>query len=222
MKRQHQKHQNNNNKGQSSVFAKTLLTCYCPIVIAASSSNQKPPHRLYQRAYPQHESFSSDYICNHRKRVRIKQQQQQFSLNLILECRGGDSSMDDMYSYTHNQRADVLSAAATAIQPSTTYNGIDDEGINGFNSHNTHSALHTAASNNEVNVINTSSTVTNNSQLNGDSSQPNDDITESDTCTNQSLQSQPIISPSNQQLSQQRQRLMVEFDTQAIGNSDRF
>jgi len=131
--------------------------------------------------------------------------------------------MDDMYSYTHNQRADVVSAAATAIQPSTTYNGIDDEGINDFNSYNTHSALHnTAASNNEVNVINTSSTVTNNNQLNvGCLSQPNDDITESDTCTNQSLQSQPIISPSNQQL-QQRQRLMVEFDTQAIGNSDRF
>ncbi|KAK1744378.1 hypothetical protein QTG54_004911 [Skeletonema marinoi] len=223
MKRQHHKHRNKKKKkGKSSAFAKTILTCCCcPIVIAASSSNQKPPpHRLYQCAhYPQHELFSSDYnICNHRKRVRIKHQQQQFSLNLILECRGGDS-MDDMYSYTHNQRADVVSAAATAIQPSTTYNGIYDEGRHDFNSHNTHSALHNAASNNEVNVINTSSTVTNNNQLNGGSSQPND-ITESDTSTNQSLQNQSIISPSNQQ--QQRQRLMVEFDTQAIGNSDRF
>jgi len=230
-------------------FAKTtrLLTCcyYYPLVIAASSNkNQQQSHRLYQCSHPQHELFnSSDYIiCNHRERVRIKQ---------LLECRGGDNNMDDMYSYTHNQRADVVSAAATAIHPSATSSSddslfssthdncmISDGGrSNNFNAHHSYSsAPHTESShNNNVTVIHTSSTMTTNNQLINRlqkiirSSQQDDD-TNDDISTNQTLQqNHPPFLPSNQQDQQQppqqhRQRLIVEFDTQGIGgnNSDRF
>ena len=124
--------------------------------------------------------------------------------------------MDDLYSNTHNQRADVVSAAATAIHPSTTSSGSfsrDDDGCSGnnFNAHNSYSAPHAASS---QHVINTSS-LTN--RLNRGSSQQDD--TTVDISTNRTLQNQPPIPPSNHQ--QQHQRLMVEFETQAIGNSDR-
>ena len=64
--------------------------------------------------------------------------------------------------------------------------------------------------------------INNNQQLNGDSSQQHD-ISAADSLLTQTLQNQSIAPPSNQQQQQlPRQRLMVEFDTQALGNSDRF
>ncbi|KAL7495676.1 hypothetical protein ACHAWT_003980 [Skeletonema menzelii] len=129
--------------------------------------------------------------------------------------------------YIQNQSANVISAAATAIHPSTTYNGIDDDDNEDrrqyFDSHNTPLSRHTTSNNKEENVINTSSTVINNNQqLNGDSSQQHD-ISDADSLLTQALQNQSIAPSSNQQQQQlQRHRLMVEFDTQALGNSDRF
>lgn len=128
--------------------------------------------------------------------------------------------MDDIHPYyTHpTQRADVISAAATAVHPSRMYNDMDDNISNDMNSHNFYSSPHDASSNQvNRNIINTSSALTNN-QLSGGSLQQ-DEITESDTLTNQSPQNQSI--PPSNTLQQPRQRLLVEFDTQALGNSDR-
>jgi tryptophan-rich sensory protein len=201
----------------AGLFAKWLTSCCYPLVIATSSIKyQQPHHRLYKCPHRQHELFNTDYIIrNNRKRVRIKQQ---LSVKHIFECRGGD--MDDMYSHPQT-RADVVSAAATADHM------IDHEGRINVNVHNSYSSPHTESSNNNaVNVIHTSSSTMSNNQLNGlqiiGSSQQDD--TSDDISTNQILQQTKPSSPPNQheQQAQQRQRLMVEFDTQAMGNSDRF
>lgn len=204
---------------KSAVLSKALLTT-CGggsplLVIAAASSSTIIHHRLNQCAVtPLPELSTSDdlSICRYRNNRRQRIKQQHDCLKHIFECRGGDATMDDinnMYPQhtdsTLKQRTnDVISAAATAIQPFTTYHDL----------------------NNEVNdVINTSSssTMSNNNQLQPNRQQEND-ISQADTFLNQALQSQSIAPPpppSNQQQHQQ-QRLMVEFDTQALnsGNSD--
>jgi hypothetical protein len=182
-------------------------------------------------------------IFNDSKRVRIKQQQERRRLGMtefILQLRGGDGNNIMNNSHlTHHQHT---VSQQTIIHPITTSRGdsnhcndISESMNHGFNSvHNSYSAENEISSNmnyNVNNVVNTSSSsgkITNRLKdlQRGSLSSPPPQQQQQDNTIESNQSTLPSIQQHQQNHQQQKQqmkgpRLVIEFDTQAINNSNK-
>lgn len=224
---------NDSSHKSSATLVKAWLLTYCPLVIAASSNNNLQRHYL-----------NNNYcIFNDRKRVRIKQQQERRRLGMtefILQLRGGDDNNIMNNSHLTHQQHTV--SQQTIIHPITTSRGDSNhcndisESINHrFNSvHNSYSAENEISSNmnsNVNNVVNTSSSsgkITNRLKdlQRGSLSSPPPQQQQQDNTIESNQSTLPFKQQHQQNHQQQKQqkkrpRLVVEFDTQAINNSNK-
>ena len=211
----------------SATLIKAWLLTTCPFVIAASSNNNLQRHLNNNYC-----SFNDD-----RKRVRIRQQQQRQRLGMtefILQLRGGDDNniMNNSHlthhQHTTGQQQTIIHPIATSHGDSNHNNDISESmNHSSFNSiHNSYSTENEISSNNSynvnnVNVVNTSSSGKINNRLK--------DLQRGSLSS--SPQQQDVVNKSNQstlpsknyQQKQQKKgpRLVIEFDTQAINNSNK-
>ena len=216
----------NSSRKSSATLVKAWLLTSCPLVIAASSNNNLQRH------------LNNNYCTfNDRKSVRIRQQQERQRLGMtefILQLRGGDDN--NIMNNSHLTHQQHTTSQQTIIHPITTSRGdsnhcndISESMNHSFDSiHNSYSAENEISSNNSynVNVVNTSSSsgkVTNRlkdlqrGSLSSPPQQRQRDI------VNESNQSTLPSKNYQQQQKQQKKgpRLVIEFDTQAINNSNK-
>ena len=212
-----------NNNNNILLLLLFLICRHCRIV--ASINPHSGSGSNYQR-----DLISNNCTCNHRKRVRIKQQQPQPRCldenDLQFRGGGGDDMGDDdrFYNSTHNLlvRGDVV----------PNYDNVtnDDDSAIDNNCNAAYSAHVTASSSNnsvDKSIINTTSRGAMTNRLHGllqrrSSRQDLTTTTETPVQNYPTRQNQPFEEQQQQQ-QQNHHRLVVEFDTQAtMGNSDRF
>jgi hypothetical protein len=224
---------NSSNKSSTTLVKAWLLTTTCPLVIAASSNNNLQRH------------LNNNYCTfNDRKRVRIRQQQELRRLGMaefMLRLRGGDdnnnnNNITNNSHLTHHQHTTasqrtIIHPIATSRGDSNHCNNINENMNHSFDSiHNSYSAENEISSNmnynvNNVDVVNTSSSgkITNrfkDLQREPSSSPPQQDVVNE---SNQSTLPSKNYQQNYQQQKQQKKgpRLVIEFDTQAINNSNK-
>ena len=197
---------------KSKVFAKALLittsssSCCSPLLIAASSNNNQLPLQ------------SCDYtICNQRKRARIKQSSDDAMRYNTLNYRGGHATnnnyMDNTYSYDDDDpRADDV---LPAHRHNSSCNDFNNDKVN----------LMRMSSSNMIN--NNSQPMMNELAAKNDNGNCSSSLLQHETAND--VPSNQIIALQNKSATKvlqsnrrqyedrpQRQRLVLEFDTQAI------
>ena len=222
-----------NDSSRKSSATLWLLTT-CPLVIAASSNNNLQRH------------LNNNYCTfNDRKRVRIRQQQELRRrlgmAEFILQLRGGDDNnimnnshlTHHQHTASHSQQT-IIHPIATSHGDSNDNNDINENMNHSFDSiHNSYSAENEISSNNNNYNVNN---VVNTSSISGKVTNRLKDLQRGSLSSPPPPQQQEVFNESNQstlpsenyqqnyhQQQQQKKgpRLVIEFDTQAINNSNK-